>query len=75
MTDFAATSAASVPIPPKRYEAIFRSGNLQLEKESDNLAEIKSWIAGFLKDYPSPDLMRITDTVEHGVIFEEDNTK
>ena len=57
----------------KRYLATFKSGALELENESDDLQEVKSWIVNLIKDYPSPDHAVITDRQEEENVFEERN--
>lgn len=64
---------ATFNIPTPRYHATFQHGDMEIEKEGDNLARIKQWIAGYLGDYPSPTHALIRDTLEDKTIFEERN--
>ena len=54
-----------------RYTAIFISGRMELEKETEDLGDAKAWVANLLKDYPSPDHIRICDELEEKTVFEE----
>ena len=56
-----------------RYEATFRSGNMELENEADDPQPLRQWIACLLGEYPAPSVIFIIDTEEHKVIFEEKN--
>jgi hypothetical protein len=56
-----------------RYKALFKSGALELENESDDPQELKNWIANLLARHPSPDYALIRDEELETEIFNERN--
>lgn len=56
-----------------RYHGEFVYGAMELESESNDLQEVKSWIAHKLEEFSNPTRAIITDRVKDTVVFEEVN--